>query len=113
MSALSTPIQYIKFRRAYKNRKQAAIRMLALSGVVRPSHIELRYATHASGITTPCPQQAEIGNQQTHPVPLPSWSYDTATDKMQTRQWMRSLSTSLVQLTIKPTLLRWTKPLDL
>lgn len=87
--------------------------MLTLSGVVRPSHVELRYTTRTNSKTNPCAQQAEIGNQQTHPVPLPSWSHDTTADKKQTRQWMRSLSTSLAQLTIKPTLFRWTKPLDL
>jgi hypothetical protein len=113
MDALLSPIRYIKLHRAHKNRKQTALRMLALSGVVRPSHIELRYTTHAPGITALCAQQALAGNQQTHPIPLPSWDHDTDLDKKQTRQWMHSLSTSLAQLMIKPALFRWSKPLDL
>ena len=45
MHVLSSPIQYIKLRRAHKKQKRTALHMLALSGVVRPSHVELRYAT--------------------------------------------------------------------
>ena len=42
MHALSSPIQYIKLHRAHKKQKRTALHMLALSGVVRPSQVELR-----------------------------------------------------------------------
>ena len=45
MRVLSSPIEYIKLRSAHKKQKRTALHMLALSGVVRPSHVELRYAT--------------------------------------------------------------------
>ena len=45
MHVLSSPIQYIKLRRAHRKQKRTALHMLAVSGVVRPSHVELRYAT--------------------------------------------------------------------
>ena len=43
MHVVSSPIQYIKLRRAHKKQKRIALHILAVSGVLRPSHIELRY----------------------------------------------------------------------
>jgi hypothetical protein len=113
MHVLSSPIQYIKWRRTFKQQKRTALHMLAVSGVVRPSHIELRYATPITRGVPFRAQSTAIRHQQTHPIPLPSWDCNTALTMKQTRQWARSLSSSLVQLAKKPIALRWTKQVDL
>jgi len=113
MHVLSSPIQYIKLRSAHKKQKRTALHMLALSGVVRPSHVELRYATPIDRIAAFRTQPTAIGNPQTHPVPLPSWDYDTTFNMKQTPQWVRSLSSSFVQFAKKPIVFRWAKQLDL
>lgn len=46
MDVLSSLIHYTKLHRARKEQKRTALHMLAASGVVRPSHVELRYPTH-------------------------------------------------------------------
>ena len=112
MQVLSTPIQYIKLHRAHKKQKRTALHMLALSGVVRPSHVELRYTTPIASITAFQAPPTAIGDSQTHPVPLPSWDQNTTFNMKQTRQWACSLSSSLVQLAKRPIQLRWTKQLD-
>ena len=112
MHVLSSPIQYIKLRRVHKKQKRTALHMLALSGVVRPSHVELRYATRVANVTAFRAQPAAIEDSQTHPVPLPSWNYNITLNMKQTQQWARSLSSSLVQLAKKPIQLRWTTQLD-
>ena len=111
MHVLSSPIQYIKLRRAHKKRKRNVLHMLALSGVVRPSHVELRYASRVANVTAFRAQPASSEDPQTHPVPLPSWDHNIMINTKQTRQWARSLSSSLVQLANKPIQLRWTKQL--
>jgi hypothetical protein len=108
MHVLSYPVQYIKLRRTHKKQKRTALHMLALSGVVRPSHIELRYATPIASITAFRAQPTAIGDPQTHPVPSPSWDHNTTFNMKQTRQLACSLSSSLVQLAKKPIQLRWT-----
>jgi hypothetical protein len=108
MHVLSAPIQYIKLHRAHKKQKRTALHMLALSGVVRPSHVELRYATPIASITAFRAQPTAIGNPQTHPIHLPSWDHNTTFNMKQTRQWACSLSSSLVQLAKKPIQLRLT-----
>ena len=112
MHVLSYPIQYIKLRGTHKKQKRTALHMLALSGVVRPSHVELRYMTRDASVTAFRSQPAAIGDPQTHPVPLPSWDHNITLNMKPTLQWARSLSTSLVQLVKKPIVLRWTKQLD-
>ena len=112
MQVLSSPIQYIKLHRAHKKQKRTALHMLALSGVVRPSHVELRYATRIASVTAFHTQPTAIGDPQTHPVPLPSWDHNITLNMKQTQQWARSLSSSLVQLAKKPIQLRWTRQLD-
>ena len=113
MHVLSSPIHYIKLRRAHKKQKRTALHMLALSGVVRPSHVEIRYATPIASITAFRTQPPAIGHPQTHPIPLPSWDHDTTLNMKLTRQWTRDLSSSIVQLAKNPIVLRWTKQLDL
>jgi len=113
MHILSSLMHYLPLRGTHNKQKRTALHLLAASGVVRASHVELRYATPIAGIAAFRAQPTAIGHPQTHPIPLPSWDHDTTLNMKQTRQWARSLSSSLVQLAKKPIVLRWTKQLDL
>jgi hypothetical protein len=113
MHVLSSSIESIKLRSTHKKQKRTALRMLALSGVVRPSHVELHYRIPITGMTTFRRLPAVIEHQQNHPLPLPLLDHDTTLNMKQTRQWARNLSSSLIQLAKRPILLRWTKQLDL
>ncbi len=42
------PLARLRFYRERARQKRKAIQMLALSGVIRPSHVELRYGYHDS-----------------------------------------------------------------
>lgn len=48
MHNLSLSIHHLIPGSERKNQKRAALQLLALSGVVRPSHVELRYPTPSS-----------------------------------------------------------------
>ena len=113
MHALSSPLQYIKLRRMHKQQKRTALHMLAVSGVVRPSHVELRYTTPITGMTGFPTQMTSIGHPQTHPMPLPSWDQDTSLSVKQTHQRAYRISSAIIQLVKKPILLRSTKQLGL
>lgn len=108
MHVLSSPIQYIKLRRTHTKQKRNALHMLAVSGVIRPSSVELRYSTSIVRMTSFRRQATADEHQQTHPLPLPSWDHNIK----QTRQWARNLSFSLVQLAKKPIVFPWIKQLD-
>jgi hypothetical protein len=113
MDVLSSPIHYIKSRREYMKQKRNALHMLALSGVVRPGHVELRYATPLASITAFRAQPAAHKNPQPQSIlSQPENCTITLTTK-QTRHWARDLSSALVQLANKPVTLPWTKQLDL
>jgi hypothetical protein len=112
MGILASPMQYIKLRRAHKKQKRTALHMLALGGVVRPSHVELRYATPIASITAFRTQPTAIENPQTQPIPLRSWDHHITLIMKQTRQWARSLSSATVQLKKPPIVIRWTRQLD-
>ena len=112
MRAFSSPIQYIKLRRARRKQKQTALHMLSVSGVVRPSHVELRYSTPIANATAFRRQPTAI-EHQTHPLPLPSWDHTTTRNMKQTGQWARSLSSSLVRIAKMPIVFPWTKQLEL
>jgi len=98
MHVLSSPIHYIKLRRAHKKQKRTALHMLALSGVVRPSHVEIRYATPIASITAFRAQTTAIEHPQTQPIPLRSWDHNITLNMKQTQQWARSLSSAIVYL---------------
>lgn len=112
MHVLSSPIQYIKLRRAHMKQKRTALHMLALSGVVRPSYVELRYATPIASITAFRAQPTAIKHPQTQPLHSSPGGRNITLNIKQTRQWTRSLSSAIVQLAKKPVVLRWTKQLD-
>ena len=112
MSVLFSPFQYIKIRSVHKRQKRTALHMLALSGVVRPSHVELRYATPIASITAFRAQPTAIKHPQTQPIPTQPCDHSLTFNMQQTRQWTRNLSSAIVQLAKKPVVLPWTKPLD-
>jgi hypothetical protein len=112
MHILSSPIHYIKLQRAYKKQKRTALRMMALSGVVRPSHVEIRYTTPIASITAFRAQPTAIEHPQTQPIPLRSWDHNITLNMKQTRQWARTLISALAQLAKKPIVLQWSKQLD-
>jgi hypothetical protein len=108
MHVLYSPIHDMKLRRARMKQKRTALHMLALSGVVRPSHVELRYATPIASITAFRAQPTAIE----HPQIQPTWEHNITLSLRQTWQWAHSLSYALVQLAKKPIVLQWTKQLD-
>ena len=112
MSVLSSPFQYIKLRSVHKKQKRTALHMLALSGVVRPSHVELRYAAPIASITAFRAQPTAIKHPQTQSIPSPPENRNIASNINQTRQWTRNLSSAIIQLAKTPVVLPWTKPLD-
>ncbi len=101
MHVFSSPIQYIKLRRAHRKQKQTVLHMLSVSGVVRLSHVELRYSTPVAN-TNSFRRQVAALEQQAHPLPLPSWDHNTTHNMKQTGQWARILSSSLVQIAKNP-----------
>ncbi|MBU6482656.1 MAG: hypothetical protein KGS09_19205 [Nitrospirae bacterium] len=112
MHTLSSSIHYIKLRRARKEQKRTALRMLTLSGVVRPSHVELRYAAPIASITALRAQPMATERPQSQPLPGRSCEHMITLNMTRAWQWTRSLSSSLVQLAKKPIALQWTKQLD-
>jgi hypothetical protein len=88
--------------------------MLAVSGVVRLSHIEFRYEAPIVNMMSASHGHAAIpGQPLTHPVPLPSWDHNIIHNVKQTPQWSRSLSSAIVQLAKQSILFPWAKQLDL
>src|SRR6476660_2149077 len=113
MHVLSSPIDYLKSRRAYKKQKRTALHMLAVSGVVRPGHVELRYATPIASITAFRVQPTAIKHPQTQAIPSQPENCTITLTTKQTRQWARNLSSAIVQLANKQVVLPWTKQLDM
>ena len=113
MHILSSPIYYIRLRRARTKQKQTALHMLSLSGVLRPSHVELHYTAPIASITAFRTHPTPIEHLQTQPIPLRSWKYNLSLNMKQTWQWASSLPPALALLAKKPIVLPWTKQLDL
>lgn len=112
MYGLSSPIQYIKLRRANKKQKRTVLHMLALSGAVRPSHVEIRYATPIASISASRAQPTTMGHPLTHPLPLRSWDYNITLNMNQTWQWARCISSTIVHFAKKPIVFHGIKQLD-
>jgi hypothetical protein len=71
MSALSSVIQYIKYlrlRRARRKQKLTAFLMMAHSGVIRASHVELHYLPPIARTPSSRSQPAVIGLQLIHTI---------------------------------------------
>ena len=97
MSALSSVIQYIKYlrlRRARRKQKLTAFLMLAHSGVVRASHVELHYLTPIARNPSTRTQPAVVGLPLIHTIPYRSSNHEIS----QTPQWARGLTSTIDQL---------------
>ena len=114
MHLLSSSIRYIKLRRAHKKKKRIALHMLAVSGVVRPSHTELRYEAPIVNMTSVSHGHAALSAQPlTHPLLLPSWDHNTTPNVEQTTQLGRSFSSAIIQLAKNPIVFRWGRQADM
>jgi hypothetical protein len=97
MRPLFSLIQYIKYlrlRRMRTKQKLTALQMLAHSGVIRASHVELHYLTPVTRNPASRAHPAAIGRPLIHTLPIRSLEHDM----LQQPQWARSLSSSIVQL---------------
>jgi len=113
MHVLSSQIHSMKLRKERKKQTRTALHMLALSGVVRPSHVELRYTTPLANITAFRAQAPTTENPLIQPIPLPSWEHKPTLDRNQTWQWVCSLPSAFAHLASKPILFQWNKQVDL
>ena len=112
MYFLLSSIHYVKSRRAWMKQKRTALHMLALSGVVRPSHVEPRYATPITSISAFRAQPTSINHPKTPPIPLQPDNRNVTLNTSQVWQWTRNLPPVIVQFAKKPVVLPWTKQLD-
>jgi hypothetical protein len=72
MHAFSFSNHRLMPRRERKNQKQAALQLLALSGVIRPGHVELRYPTSLISRTPNHAQRVTSQHPLIQPFPLRS-----------------------------------------
>lgn len=111
MHVISSKIYDLKLRSARTKQKRAALHMLTLSGVIRPSHAELRYETPLASMMATNTESTPLEQAQAQPIPVPLWEQDLTTSITTTWHYIGSLSSSLVQLAKKPTL-QWNKQVD-
>ena len=112
MHAISSKIHDLKLRHARTKQKRAALHMLTLSGVIRPSHSELRYETPLARMTALDSESTPLAQAQPQPISMPLWEQDLTTSMHTTWHYISSLSSSLVQLAKKPIVLQWNKQVD-
>ena len=91
MHILSFSIQHLKQWRARKKQTRTALQLLALSGVIRRSHEELRYATPLVRISAFRAQPVAGKHPLIQPFPLRSWKHTITFQMKQTWQWVNSL----------------------
>lgn len=112
MHILTSPLQSIKLHRARKRQKRTALHMLTLSGVVRPGHVELRYAVPIASISAFRAQPRATECPQSQPLPARSGERMITLNMTRAWQWTRSLLSIPIQLAKKPIQLQWTKQVD-
>ncbi|MCX5720868.1 MAG: hypothetical protein NT179_02405 [Nitrospirae bacterium] len=112
MHVISSKIHDLKLRHARTKQKRAALHMLTLSGVIRPSHSELRYEAPLARMTALDSESTSLQHSQTLAIPLPLWEQDLTTSLTTTWHYIGNLSSSLVQLAKKPIVLQWNKQVD-
>lgn len=113
MHVLSSPIQYMKLRRARRQQKRMALHMLSLSGVLRPGHVELRYAVSLASISAFRTQSPTIQHPAPHPTLLESKQHSVTPTMKQAWHWAQSLSSALVHLAKKPIAFQYGKQVHL
>jgi len=110
--SLSMPnslLRTISTSRARAKQKRTALRMMALSGVIRPSHVELRYGTPRA-ISSASYRQAMMPEAPlfTEPSPAPSWQLAILASVKQLYPWAQTSLKIMTQLARKPVGPQWT-----
>jgi len=63
MRILTSPLHYVRTKRARRKQVRTVLHMLSVSGVIRPSHIEPRYFEPASQLDAlPCQEVKRSGS---------------------------------------------------
>jgi hypothetical protein len=98
----------IMARRSRAKQKRNALHLMTLSGVIRPSHIELRYGTRTTGFPALGRHftATETAHSASH-APALSWYHDIQIGTKQIWQWMRIPLGSVMQSTRKPIGPQW------
>jgi hypothetical protein len=94
---LHTLLHSIKNSRARAKQKRNALRMMALSGVIRPSHVELRYGTPLRSLPAlwqPTKTETSLPTERTL---ARVWHREIQASGNQMRQWMLATSKILTQ----------------
>jgi hypothetical protein len=94
---LYTLLHSINNSRARAKQKRNALRMMALSGVVRPSHVELRYGTPLRSLPAlwqPTKTETSLPTERT---PARVWRREIEASGNQMWQWMLAASKTLTQ----------------
>ncbi len=81
----------MQMRKQRTQQKRTALQLLTFSGVVRSSHVELRYATPIATITAFRAQRATNQHPLIQRFPLRSWERNIGLHLKQTWHWVRSL----------------------
>ena len=82
MHALSFSIRHLLSRSEGKNQKRVALQLLALSGVVRPGHVELRYPKTVISRPPLHAQRMTSQHPLIQPFPLRSWERTIKTNQV-------------------------------
>lgn len=108
MNTLYAPLHYIMTRRARAKQKRNALHMMALSGVIRPSHLELRYGIPPTTLDAFRSQFTVTDtlrlNQRSS---TQAWHHDIHAGVQRTWQWMRTISKTAIHLSRKPISPQW------
>jgi hypothetical protein len=94
---LYTLLHSIKNRRARAMQKRNALHMMALSGVIRPSQVELRYGTPLRSLPAlwqPTKTETSLPTKQT---PARAWHREVQAIGKQIRQWVLIASKTMTQ----------------
>lgn len=109
MHVLSSPVQYIKRYRARRQQTETALQMLSLSGVLRPGHVELRYAVPLASISAFRMQSPAIQHPTKVPAQQEACGRIVTPTMKQAGQWAQSLSSALITLAKKPIVFQYGK----
>lgn len=99
----------IAISRDRAKQKRTALRMMTLSGVIRPSHVELRYGTQPAISSASCrqPETAEIP-LFIEQAPAHAWHHEIAAGTKQIWRWVRITSRTVMQQALKSIGPQWT-----
>ena len=99
MRMLTSPIRYVRKRRARQRQIRTVLHMLSVSGVVRPSHVEPRYCEPPSEIDALYRQHANGHIIAPGTRPRPSVAHaGAALDWTKFRHWVGTFKPSSLQM---------------